>query len=381
MQKFMDASPTTADRPLVIFKLLVLAVDGYVFRSDIIERRFLTCQLAQEVVDFSVLGKKVTAFQSNFDDLLDDAFCQAVGTIILKNPSESELLDADIEARLSFPWIVDTPLPKMRLALVHGKDYPHPSTGQLGVYKAAKALGIELAVLDRDGHWAQDDNVASKWRSKFLVCDLTLNDGLPDRIVNALSRAKKPVDAITTYTNRFLPFVARAAEKLGLYTNPADAFDIANDKFRTRGLMYDANLQVFSVKSTDELTKLLPSLPNLTYPLIVKLTAGVSSEGVTNVDSEAELLEAVCVNQHNFPGAAALIEPYINGPKVNANFILMDCELLFSEVNDDFPSYTDKREDGHPFYSPPEHMKPCFAELTTVIPSALPPPRARADQG
>jgi len=226
-------------------KLILPAVEGYIIRSDIIQRRFLTCHLAEKVVDFSTIGTKVKPFFWNGEDknaLLWEAMHTAVGAIHVKagdgqdTTDNLRLLDAEMQARLSFSWIIGKPLPKLRLALVDGKGYPHRSTGQLGVYKAAKALGIDLVVVDRDGHWAQDDALASVWRDEFLVCDMTLDDGLPDRVVSALAMSRRPVDAITTYTDKLLPYVAKAAEKLGLHTNPPEAFDISSDKHRTREL-------------------------------------------------------------------------------------------------------------------------------------------------
>ena len=86
----------------------------FVFRNDSFEGSFLACQLVEKVVDFGVFGGKVTTFRINSDnDLLNDALSQAVGAIYLKNPGErnSKLMDAEMDARLSFPRIVDIPLP------------------------------------------------------------------------------------------------------------------------------------------------------------------------------------------------------------------------------------------------------------------------------
>jgi len=65
-------------------------------------------------------------------------------------------LEADVTARLSFPWITDSPLPRKRLAMVEGRPNPAISTASLGIYRAAYALGVDLVILDRDGHWVQD---------------------------------------------------------------------------------------------------------------------------------------------------------------------------------------------------------------------------------
>ncbi|KAK0648325.1 hypothetical protein B0T16DRAFT_435717 [Cercophora newfieldiana] len=364
-------------------KLLLPAVEGYVVRNDIVERRFLTCQWAKEVVDFTTTGSKIEVSPSAFEagdegvSLLHHALSTAVGAIHVDPAVDNtENLDAEISARLSFPWIVDRPLPKRRLALVDGKGYPHTSTGQLGIYRAAKALGIEIVVVDREGHWVQNHPLASIWRDEFAPCDLTPDDDLPDRIVRALSQTKQPVDCITTYSDRLLPAIARAAERMGLHTNPSEAFEIAHDKHRTRALAPATNIQVFSVGSPDELADLLRCISHrntpLRYPLVVKPTAGASSEGVCKVHSETELLAAVRADHANFPGTRCVIETYVSGPEVDANFVLLNGELLFSEVNDDFPSTADTRDDGTKYYGPEAKPADSFAELSTAIPSALP---------
>ncbi|KAK4454914.1 ATP-grasp fold domain protein [Podospora aff. communis PSN243] len=334
------------------FKFLLPAVDGYIVRNDIIQRRFLTCELAEEVVDFSTTGAKIAAFRYDRSpgSVLKEAMNSAVGVICVKpSPENMERLETEIQARLAFPWIVDKPLPRRRLALIDGKGYPHRSTGNLGIYRAAKALGVELVVVNKEGHWAQEDAIASEWRDEFLPCDITPDAGLPDRIVASLSNLQRPVDCITTYTDGLLPAVAKAAEKMGLFTNPSTAVDICNEKHRTRELAPEVNGGVvsFTAKTAADLERLLKD-KTLQFPLV----------------------EAITQNQLNFPGTTSMIETHICGPEVDANFVLMDGEVLFSEINDDFPSTADTDEHGNRYFPP--SVPPSFAELSTIIPSILP---------
>ncbi|KAK2593174.1 hypothetical protein QQS21_009103 [Conoideocrella luteorostrata] len=377
-------------------KLLLPAVNGYVVRNDIVQRRFLTCQLAEKVIDFTTPGRHIQAFIYHREFVFQNALDTAIGAIHLKRlpgvdrglvECAMNSLEADIKARLSFPWIVGKPLPRKRLALVDGKSYPDVSTAPLGIYRAAKALGVELVVLDYEGHWAQDPT-AGQWRDEFIACDLTLGKDLPDRIVDSLSWSKGPIHSITTYSDKLLPATARAAEMMGLFTSPPEAMDICHDKRRTREFAPSACAQILSVKGVQDLQEQLASLISpLKYPLIVKPITGYSSEGVTKVLSEAELLDAVRRNEQTFPGIDNLIEPYISGPEVDANFILLDGELIWSEINDDFPSSAEnfqksssKRSEISSSstlpsqFSTPAPVPPSksFAELSTIIPSILP---------
>ncbi len=79
--------------------------------------------------------------------------------------------------------------------------------------------------------------------------------------------------------------------------------------------------------------------------------------------TKADLLDAVQRIEGKFPGKNIVIEPYISGPEVDANFVLLNGKLLFSEINDDFPSAAEI-PNGPPSTS--------FAEMSTIMPSMLP---------
>lgn len=57
------------------------------------------------------------------------------------------------------------------------------------------------------------------------------------------------------------------------------------------------------------------------------------------------------------------MEPYIGGPEVDPNFVLLDGEILFSDISDDFPSKGDAADAG-----PTDN----FQETQNLIPTALP---------
>ncbi|KAI1481934.1 ATP-grasp fold domain-containing protein [Daldinia eschscholtzii] len=356
---------------------------GYVVRNDIIQRRFLTCQLAENVADFTAVGKKIYAFDYSTETTLLKSLDAAIGAIHLKYlPGvENRLveyamtsLEDEVKTRLSFSWIVDRPLPRKRLALVDGKAYPDVSTAPLGIYRAARALGIELVVVDHDGHWIEDPS-AKEWRDEFIACDMTVDEGLPDRIANALSKSKGLIDCITTYSDKLLPATARAARKMGLYTSPPEAMDICHDKRKMREFTSsDTHMTVSGLADLKGRIELVTA--PLRYPLIVKPAIGYCSDGVAKVSSQTDLFSAVQRIEERFPGIEIMIEPYILGPEVDANFFLFNGELLWSEINDDFPSsgdisrtcneYNGQAQDATP--SPPNS----FAELSTIMPSLLP---------
>lgn len=364
---------------ITAIKLLLPAVDGYVVRNDTIQRRFLSYDLAENVVDFTSLEQHVRAFESRGDDVFQRALRDALGAVLLKDlpglhrplvESAMSQLESDVIARLSFPWIIETPMPKKRLALVDGRPDPAVSAAAEGTYRAAAALGIELVIIDREGHWVQDP-VNEHLRDEFLACDLNLDEGLPDRIVEAVSKSKGVIDGIMTYADRYLTATAKAASILGLWTNPPEALEICKDKRKTREVT-TPELPILSTTGVLDLKEQLKrSDIAVQYPSIVKPVKGYCSEGVTKVTSEEALFAAVRMNQERFPRNSFVIEPYITGPEVDANFVLFDGKVLFSEINDDFPSSAEIPQHGEDTHKTSASSL-SFAELSTIMPSILP---------
>ncbi|KAA8575942.1 hypothetical protein EYC84_006107 [Monilinia fructicola] len=370
---------------ITALKLLLPKVNGYVCRGDIIQRRFLTCDLAEKAADFTTVRQQIRAFDFKGENILQRALCGAVGAVVLKRlpgidqslvTSALDLLDHEMLYRLSLTWILDAPLPRKRLAMVEGRPSPAVSAASMGIYRAASALGIDLVVLDHDGHWVQDPAMESL-RAEFIACDITIDEGLPDRIVQAVSKSKEPIDAIVTFPDAYLLSTARAAKKLGLHTNPPVALEMCRDKRKTREIA-SADVQVLSVTGVADLKQQLPLFVDLIkYPLIVKPTMGCSSEGVSKVTCETELIDAVSRNEEQFPGVNSLIEPYVSGPEVDANFVLLDGKLIWSEINDDFPSSAEMQlsndiPDENSASTSSSSSSKSFAESSTIIPSILP---------
>ena len=360
-----NGSQTTA------LKLLLPAIDGYIVRTDLIQRRLLNCDLAESLSDFTSPRQHVRRFVASSEDVLQAAVSSALGAILLKGlpgvnrpllESAMSLLESQVMARLSFPWILDIPIPRKRLAIVEGRPHPSVSAASEGVFRAAAALDIGLVILDQEGHWLQSAT-NEHLRDEFLVCDLHVDNGLASRIVETLSKSRGMIDGIVTYSDKHLVATAKAAQTLGLYTNPPEAVEACNDKRKMRE-MTTPDLPILLTTGIEDLRMQLRSLAfPLHFPLIVKPSQGTSSEGVIKVPREADLEATVEKLQEKFPGKKFLIEPYVTGPEVDANFVLLDGQILFNETNDDFPSSAET-----PCASP----SPSFAEMSTIMPSDLP---------
>ncbi|KAM3086334.1 hypothetical protein ACMFMF_000285 [Clarireedia jacksonii] len=192
-----------------------------------------------------------------------------------------------------------------------------------------------------------NNSKCSDYREAFVPTDITPDENLPERLVSAIRSYGKPFHGTMTASDSRLAAVARAAAQLGFPTNPAEAYDIAGDKFLTRQLEPSIS-ESFECTSVEQVHKRIAdtSTQPLRFPLMVKPCTGWSSECVSRVDDEAMLLEAVekACSRHEgsvYKSLGCVVEPYVSGPEFDTNFVLLDGEIVFSEIADDYPSRGD----------------------------------------
>jgi biotin carboxylase len=230
-------------------------------------------------------------------------------------------------------------------------------------------LGLDLVIIDDDGHWLQADTEENKMhREAFLATDMTEDSGVVDRIIDSIARYSLPIHGVFTLSDNFFVTTARVAEALGLPASPVSAFETSVDKYRSR-LLQDAPGHTARVSSVDELESLLTSTPTdqrpaftPQFPMIVKPTRGWSSECVSKVNTPSDLSVAVqkATSRH---GSAAVIEPFFDGPEIDVNFVLLDGEILFSEIADEPPCQGDSHT---------ATVHDTFSPEALTLPSALP---------
>lgn len=358
---------------------LIFAVEQkYVVRSDFLVQRLECCRGIHRVYSFlEPLAKtKAVAYREIHAESiagLPISFDQAVGAIILDVQRYPDFtpakLDAELRNRLSYPWSIDLARPPTwrRIAWLGGRE----NYNVIGrAFEGARALGIKLVILDSPGHWLEDSEGPYAYlRESFVPCSIDVTPDFTERVVTAVRSYPYPIDGLMTISDVRLPGVARACKILGLPTLPAEAYDIAGNKARSRMLEPDAN-EAFALNNVDELDSYLQgeALTSLRYPLIVKPTLGWNSDCVSKVSNELELREAVrraSVRHENDakPSTSVIVEPYISGPEVDANMSMLDGQVLFFECSDDFPSRGDGEGAG---------MNDNFQETRVVMPSALP---------
>lgn len=361
---------------------LILPLDnGHVVRSDFLQRRLDCWEPALQTASFvspasSVEGVPFPAGAPSWAELSPLASC-AVGAIQLRDGTPASTVDRELRNRLSFPWLLHDPIRPRRIAWVQGRE-DLQSIGR--ALEAAAALGIKLVILDKPGHWLQDANSpGAHFRDAFIEVDITADGGLSGRVVAAVRSYPEPIDGLVTISDVRLAAVARASRELGLPTESPRAYDIAANKGRTRMLEEELRMgavgatssgvgkESFVLRHAGDLQSVLER-STLDFPRIVKPVVGWSSECVSRVESEAELVAAVerAADRHaSSPtrSTAVVVEPYVAGPEVDANLVVLDGEILFCDISDDFPSEADRAGAG---------LWANFEETQNVMPSALP---------
>jgi biotin carboxylase len=351
-------------------KLIIPRNGGYIVRSDIVPLRIssaprviYTCSLADPQQWFP--GVRETDIDLSH---LSKVFQVAAGGVIIDAGQSAYDVAADLDAfevevrnRLSFPWLLKERRSRQTLVFV-GNYLRHPGHGGTGAnhYTFARALGIDLVVLDAHGCWLENPYYA-EFRKAFLPCDLSRNDELCDRIIDTLSQYKERIHGIVTFHESLQVGVAKAAELLGLLTLPPAALGIAADKYETGIFAGHASYLAMSAKEALKINK----EKRLRFPLILKPCRGWGSEGVYKTENALEFAEAaVAIEAHaKLHGPRFVIEEYCDGPEVDVNMVLSNSELLFAEINDDLPNRSNGKIKG---------AVQEFLETGQVYPSSLP---------
>jgi hypothetical protein len=360
-----------------LVKLLLPSSSGHVIQSDFLERRMVDCQSVCVVSGFVAPGQRLEGFPlREYQTMpLSTLLKRSYGAVVVRAEDCSSELDIsavindELGKRLSFAWLASSPVERKRIALVGGASLAKVT----GFAVAASSLNVSLVVLDEASHWMSDESY-THLREEFVPFDMTPDVDMAQRIATRLKRYQEDgrhLDGVMTVDEHLLTIVARAAALLDLDASPPASVALAQNKFHTRQL--DTNVYCRLVTSPDDFEKmLLEDGPMLRYPLIVKPAKGWSSEGVWKVGNEKELRNKVpLLWQQAFTawhGHDVVIENYVEGPEVDANMVLVNGEVVFFEVNDDFPSPGDYDSDN----LIREARVANFVETSNMLPSGLP---------
>jgi biotin carboxylase len=355
----------------IAMKFVLPESAGFCVRSDFLERRLEGLGTVVRVKSFLEPRQEIRRTLIPNENVMETSHLPqilsfSVGAMIVKDKDCLHRTEAELDNRLSYPWISPRSLPFRRVAYVRGRySIDHSER----IWESARALGIAVIVIDTEGHWLQLPEWAHL-REAFIPANLDPDEGFADRLVAAVRSYNKPIHGITTVSNKRIVGVARACELLGLPTSPSMSFAIAADKYRTREIEPATDVTAFRVENVEALHARLTSAQAapIHYPVVVKPCIGWASECIAKVNTQIELVKAVerASERHRASPIGrtdVMVETYIDGPEIDANVVLVDGEIVFFEVADDFPSLAD--HDQNKWDDP-------FQETWMVLPSQLP---------
>ncbi|KAL9042599.1 MAG: hypothetical protein Q9214_003728 [Letrouitia sp. 1 TL-2023] len=223
------------DRHNIAVKYIMSASDGYIKRSEILEQRLVEREGVERVQSLCQPRQHVQSWKSEQVEWggLNQMLARSVGATLLKDQpcvcpvSALAVLEFELENRLAMHWTSRQPIPNTIVVLVGGRD---EYTTQ-PMLQAAKSLGIELIVMDEPGYWLQSPNNMSRI-AKFVPVDMTINDGLPMRIIDALGQIEEQVEGLTSNWDGLTLPVAQATAFLGLPHENLAALEICREKFK-----------------------------------------------------------------------------------------------------------------------------------------------------
>jgi hypothetical protein len=347
--------------------LVIPTSSGYVADAGFLVKRLAGVKAVTEIVSFVEFNDKVDA-DCGHQDLESNLLCLlplAIGGTSLDPAISTEQLKAvesQIHSRLQCTWAAPKTLQRRRLYYVI--DHLNLCATR---HKWQMALGLGLdVVIVTSGQWWQDLQVAAEWRTLvagFISLDITTDRGLASRLVSLLQGDLANVHGLVPGADKYLTAVARAASALGLPTSSPEAYTISTSKQLTRDLEESIGTS-FEIRSMVDLHMHLKNNPIRDYPLISKPAHGSMSTCVFKSNNETELVANVSKTFSAWrAGDAIVIERYCEGPECDVNIVLLDGELLFSEIVDEPPSTADL-DSTSPMAT--------FAESQAITPSILP---------
>lgn len=230
-----------------------------------------------------------------------------------------------------------------------------------------------MVIYDEPGHWLEGEEYAHL-REDFVPMEMNNLQELPYKLAQSIAGRKDKIDGIVTFSDAFFVATAQAADLLGLQTEPAQDMIRAHHKHQMREAVNEGSIQTLALDRADQLddSVFAKTLEALHYPLVVKPCRGMKSNGVKKVTDEASLRAAVRMlveDLGNLVEQGILIETYVDGPEFDANFVLLEGQILFLEVTDNFPCLADANG---------ATLADNFAETVQISNTALPPDQVDA---
>ena len=291
-----------------------------------------------------------------------DASAGVVSCTLSLCENSIQQLEIELERRLSYPWLSREAIRQRRVCVLMWSRIAVKRAS----WAAVKALGLKVVVMS-SGPWLKADKSPQEYGlDGYIDADMTTDSGLWRRVVDAVESYPDPIDGLCGPWDPYMVPTARAARHLGFFTPGPEPFTISTSKYLTRQMLDPEQKEYFTVTSLNELELRLESSHTIAFPIVCKPVAGMGSFGVFKADNVLQLRDAVSkslIVSKATTDPRIVVEPYVDGPEVDCNLVLLNGEVLFSEIVDDFPCAADLAKNP---------TGALFTETQAAVPSKLP---------
>lgn len=282
---------TVSTGHLRAIKLVTPSEKGNIILADILPQRMQDIEYIEQTTAFAQPVQLFDGPEWTASTEFVALFKTSAGAIRLRDTytiidPALQVLESELHNRLPTPLVVSG-LKRQTIVFVEGSDVlPYRGGCAAKFYTAAEALGIDVVVLAAKGHWLQDsDSEYAHWRKEFIPFEFGFDADCPSRIVAAVKQYDGHIDGILTCFDSYQVPVSEAAAERGLPTEPASAYEIATNKYKTSAF---EGRNSFVATSAEEAMKIART-EDLPWPIIVKPCRGWGSELVFRVDNIEQL--------------------------------------------------------------------------------------------
>ena len=232
--------------------------------------------------------------------------------------------------------------------------------GQIGLYKAAKRIGVESIAVSIDG-----DYPGFEYADRRCIVDI--------RDVDAVVEAARKfgADGITTACfDLGLPAIGAVHDRLGLPGPSAFSADLSTDKLHMKDALSKKGVPTARYRSLSSADDLDHVMDELRLPIIVKPVDLWSSRGINIAFDRASLLRAFEDTMSQTDAAYCIAEEYMDGYECSATAFVAGGKIVFAlpmgdvryGENGEFPI-------GHclPLELPDDHDPKLIGEIEEII--------------
>ncbi|MDQ7794894.1 MAG: ATP-grasp domain-containing protein [bacterium] len=219
------------------------------------------------------------------------------------------------------------------------------SYDQIPMLETARSMGLQVVAVDKN----------PKAPGRAISDDFHPIDVMDSAAVLEAARSRDIAGITTMVSNLGMRTVAEVARELGLPAISPEAARRATDKTAIKAVLERAGVPVPGGAGCSTPEQARSVIENRGLPAVVKPADGTKGRGISLVDSQDRIGDAVAHAFRWSPGKRVIVEEQVQGPTVGAECLIVDNQLTPVLITDKFNT--------HP---------PWFVTLGLTTPSRLP---------